>query len=410
MEIGVENFLKESFDDDEFDQEDWDSITQACKSLGAKKPKDLKHLTAQDFIDCEISVVLARKLISGISAKFNSSANNAPLPTPAPSPTSTSSPPSQSSTLSVGLDSINDLAKIDWASIGHQELLESLKRMNAKELAKICNIVSEQLVRKNQGKNLHLRDWLRASASMAEKYPIHFLDNLMPGCKSFDFCKNKLSTHGDYITRGTNPRKRLNPQLADEEDGERRKKQKSKADEYGCIEWSTKELPPDETLESLTEHQKSMIAMNKDPPSSQNQEKAITLMDKCYGPIRDDLNKFLCLSSLKSNWPFLFSTRAAELHFKRLMGIDSFESVRKFAADKSDMLLNFLKTDAKEAATTEIIKIENEAKLAWNIGSGNDGISTGCRMMIALASLAIYFGENAVDHIIVYKKVKYFKS
>lgn len=59
------------------------------------------------------------------------------------------------------------------------------------------------------------------------------------------------------------------------------------ADEYGCIEWSTTVIPPGETEESLSEIQQKMIEMSKEAPSSQNQEGALILINKCHGLVRD---------------------------------------------------------------------------------------------------------------------------
>lgn len=148
-----------------------------------------------------------------------------------------------------------------------------------------------------------------------------------------------------------------------------------------------------------------MIAMSKEAPSSQNQEGAFILMEKCYGLVRADLNIFRGLPFLKSKWPYLFETRVCAAHFKRLMGVDAYESVRSFAAKKADMVMNFLKTYTKESAIPGIIKIENEAKLAWRTESGNDSPSTSCKLLIVLMSLPTYFAETVSDNIVFHKKV-----
>lgn len=226
MDPSIENFIKSSFDEDEFDGEDWASIIDVCKKLGVKKVKDLKHVKTDDFVNCGVTVILARKLVDGLNAK------QAPVLVNT-SPATSSPQPSPSSTSTFELTNLNEKTRIDWEFVGHKQMLESTTRMTVKEIQKMCNIVCELLVKKNSNKNLPAKAWELVSRAMAEKYPIHFTDNVAGNiCRSADYCSNKLTTHGEYICRSariTSSRKR-GLDLGEDEDDVRRKKQKTKAE------------------------------------------------------------------------------------------------------------------------------------------------------------------------------------
>jgi hypothetical protein len=63
----------------------------------------------------------------------------------------------------------------------------------------------------------------------------------------------------------------------------------------------------------------------------------------------DDLNRFPQIKITKRDWPFIFNTRVGIAHFKRLTGIDGFESVRNFAGSKTDLVFNYMKGHSQDS-------------------------------------------------------------
>jgi hypothetical protein len=81
-----------------------------------------------------------------------------------------------------------------------------------------------------------------------------------------------------------------------------------------------------------------MIKLAKNASSLVYYENFVECMDLCCGYLRDDLNRFPQIKIIKREWPFILNTRVGIAHFKRLTGIDGFESVRIFTGSKTDLV------------------------------------------------------------------------
>lgn len=420
MDEDLKSFIETTLVD--LDSPDWLSIEKAFSSLGVKHLSDFKFLEANDLMNQGVSLILARKLIAAKSEIANEASQtiNSPASLLSPDSLSPASPvvnqssaqnsstPNSSTPVSADQSKTpNSLTDIDWQAVGHQNWLQSEVRMNPKQITMICNIITTQLIERNHNRRLPEQICSKVARAMSEKFPIHFLDNLLPNSKSADFVKTKISQQSDYKTRGGNRKRRIELSFNGNENC--RKKQKTKSDEYGCIEWATSIYPPGENESSLREKQQQLIAISKQAPSTFDNDQIASLMNFCYKPLRDDLNKFIKTETIKEEWPFLFSSRVGMMHFKRLTGVDCFESVRTFAGSRVDLIFNFLKTHSKKPlVTTQIIKVENETQQAWTKHVGAGEMSTSYKLIAVLQALAIFFEEAVLEKIIFLKKVRGF--
>jgi hypothetical protein len=94
-------------------------------------------------------------------------------------------------------------------------------------------------------------------------------------------------------------------------------------------------------------------------------------------------------------------------HFKRLTGIDGFESVRDFAGSKTDLVFNYMKSHSQDSTYNLIVKIENESRQAWARHVGPGEMSSNCKLIAALKVIAAFFGEGVMEKMILLKKVRH---
>jgi hypothetical protein len=100
----------------------------------------------------------------------------------------------------------------------------------------------DQLIPCNHNKNLTKEEWAIIAENMGEKYPIHFR-----AARNTAFFSKKDTKQAQYKTQDRADHKRVSSSNLYSD--EPRKKLKTKSDSYGCIEWSTVVMPPNESFQ-----------------------------------------------------------------------------------------------------------------------------------------------------------------
>lgn len=129
------------------------------------------------------------------------------------------------------------------------------------------------------------------------------------------------------------------------------------SDSYGCINWHPRNLPDNETRDTLQASQLSLLEQHKMGPNQWNPDQINDLMKKTYCLVRYDINGGSTTAEVFENWPFLFHPKWCIQHFEELVGV-VVAHVMESCKEKTQRLYNYAhdsKLSSKVRASIEHI-------------------------------------------------------
>lgn len=157
-------------------------------------------------------------------------------------------------------------------------------------------------------------------------------------------------------------------------------------DTYGCVKWSVKFLPLEETEESQEQKWERLKLLYEE--SGTNMDEVKDLMKCTYYTQRKHINEGKSVKWLREEWPFLFEILGMAVHYKELTANDLQGSFLRNLDLKGQRLLNFITT----------ISVRRNKKLLEAYGrlqrarGPDSGCSDDVKEMILL--LLTYFDER----------------
>ncbi|XP_067276269.1 uncharacterized protein [Pseudorasbora parva] len=183
---------------------------------------------------------------------------------------------------------------------------------------------------------------------IVSKYPLTFADTNDEGEQlgiGYYSLINQLKTRIEHVNRNNVSERIRRPRTTKEHsEGTSTKTVRSKVDSYGCTNWQPKCLPEGETIDSLEDRRKNMVAIFQSAgPRVADMPDIDNSMSLTYIYQRHMLNS--CpppsINVIEEQWPFLFTKRGLCAHFKTLTGIDICDRVGHALQTKGKRIIDF---------------------------------------------------------------------
>lgn len=132
-------------------------------------------------------------------------------------------------------------------------------------------------------------------------------------------------------------------------------------DTYGCIQWTVKFLPLEETQESQQQKMEKLKVMFQH--SDANPEEVKGLMKSTFYTQRQHVNQGKSIKCLREDWPFWFDELGMSIHFKELTGIDLKETFTRNLDLKGKRLLDYMTSlcQQEQEVPSELRKASEDA-------------------------------------------------
>lgn len=214
------------------------------------------------------------------------------------------------------------------------KLRRQMVRIVVTEMMEICPHVGKK----------HSTD---VAKKMVAKYPSSLQDVIegdIVGTGYHSLVK-QLQNRIENVRRTSTPKIRKRKHQTDESDHTDEIPSEERAamqDVYGCIKWTVKFLPLEETQESQQQKMEELKVMfqHSDP----NPKDVKCLMKSTFYTQRQHVNQGLSIRCLREEWPFLFDEIGMSVHFKELTGVDLKETFTRNLDLKGKRLLNYMTT------------------------------------------------------------------
>jgi len=179
--------------------------------------------------------------------------------------------------------------------------------------------------------NPNLKQVTEIAKRIVQQYPESFEDRADAGHRICTGCASlvkQLKYHVENETRGiTSVRLRRPKSKRGVENTEPTtptsapRQSKQPMESYGCVNWHPKQLPENETRDTLQASKLLLIEQHSLGPQQRNADIVNELMKKTYCLVRYDINGGSTMCELYDIWPFLFHHRWFIQHFEHLVGV-----------------------------------------------------------------------------------------
>ncbi|KAL1279181.1 hypothetical protein QQF64_025854 [Cirrhinus molitorella] len=198
---------------------------------------------------------------------------------------------------------------------------------------------------------------------IVSKYPLTFADTTEEGEQlgvGYFSLVNQLKTRVEHVNRNNVTDRIRRPRtMATTSDVTSTKTARCKVDSYGCTNWQPKTIPDGETVDSLEDRRKNMVAMFQSAgPRAADMPDIDNSMNLTYIHQRNMINS--CpppsIISIEEQWPFLFTKRGLCAHFKTLTGIDICDRVGEALQTKGKRIINFFQRQTQNREIQGVLR------------------------------------------------------
>ncbi|XP_073791160.1 uncharacterized protein isoform X1 [Danio rerio] len=198
---------------------------------------------------------------------------------------------------------------------------------------------------------------------IVSKYPATFLDKTEQGEQlgmGYFSLVNQLKTRVEHVNRNNvSDRIRRPPTMKNASNATITKTVRCKVDSYGCTNWQPKAFPDGETVDSLEDRRKNMVAIYQSTgPRAADMPDIDNSMNLTYIHQRQMINS--CpppsIDLIKEQWPFLFTKRGLCAHFKTLTDVDICDRVGEALQNKGKRIIHFFQRQTQNREIRGILQ------------------------------------------------------